>query len=331
MNVIRHPRLLQLWLMLMLLCPALTEAAPDLPSWQNTAARQAIVRFVEAVSEQGSKDFVPVPERIAVFDNDGTLWSEQPLYFQLLFALDEVRRLAPRHPDWATTQPFQAVLGNDRQALAAAGEDGMNRIIAVTHTGMSSAAFASAVQAWLATARHPTTGRRYTEMVYQPMLELLDYLRAHQFKTYIVSGGEVGFMRVWAEQVYGIPPEQVIGSRFVGRFEDHDGQLQVIRTARLEHNDDGPGKPESIDALIGRRPLLAFGNSDGDLQMLQWTAARPGPSLVGLVHHTDAQREWAYDRHSSIGHLDQALDAAQRSGWTVVDMARDWKRIYPFN
>jgi len=326
----RKPQTL-VWLTLLLLGPLVAQGAPDLPSWQDTAPRQAIVQFVDAVTTPGSADFVAIPERIAVFDNDGTLWSEQPLYFQVLFALDEVKRLAPQHPDWQTTQPFKAVLDNDHKALAATGLDGMNRIIAATHTGMSSEAFAATVKAWLAKARHPNSGRPYTEMVYQPMLELLDYLRARQFKLYIVSGGEVGFMRVWAEEVYGIPPEQVIGSRFVGQFQDHGGQLQIIRTAKLEHNDDGPGKPESIDALIGRRPILAFGNSDGDLQMLQWTAARQGKSLIGLVHHTDAKREWAYDRSSSIGRLDKALDAADQNGWTVIDMARDWKRVHPFD
>lgn len=326
----RKPHTL-VWLTLLLLGPLLAQAAPDLPSWQDTAPRQAIVQFVDAVTTPGSADFVAVPERIAVFDNDGTLWSEQPLYFQVLFALDEVKRLAPQHPEWQTTQPFKAVLDNDQKALAGTGLDGMNRIIAATHTGMSSETFAAAVKAWLAKSRHPTTGRPYTEMVYQPMLELLDYLRARQFKLYIVSGGEAGFMRVWAEEVYGIPPEQVIGSRFVGQFQNRDGQLQIIRTAKLEYNDDGPGKPESIDALIGRRPIIAFGNSDGDLQMLQWTAARKGKSLLGLVHHTDAQREWAYDRSSSVGRLDKALDIARQNGWTVIDMARDWKRVHPFD
>jgi phosphoglycolate phosphatase-like HAD superfamily hydrolase len=319
------------WLVFILLSPALARAADDLRSWQDTAPRQAIVQFVEEVTKEGSPDFIPVPSRIAVFDNDGTLWSEQPLYFQVLFALDEVRRMAPAHPEWKTTQPFQAVLENDHKALAATGMHGMNKIIGATHTGMSSDTFNASVKAWLATARHPKSGRPYTEMVYQPMLELLDYLRAHQFKLFIVSGGEVGFMRVWAEEVYGIPPEQVIGSRFVGQFQDREGDLQIIRTAKLEHNDDGPGKPESIDALIGRRPVLAFGNSDGDLQMLQWTAAGKGKSFVGLLHHTDAKREWAYDRTSDIGRLDKALDAAQNHHWNVVDMAADWKQIYPFD
>jgi phosphoglycolate phosphatase-like HAD superfamily hydrolase len=329
MITVTRKSVLFVWLLLCM--PLLVQAAEQLPSWQDTGPRQALVQFVKNVTLDGSPDFIPVPARIAVFDNDGTLWSEQPMYFQVLFALDEVKRLAPQHPDWQTTQPFKAVLENDHKALAATGMDGMNRIIGVTHTGMSGAAFTDSVKAWLAKARHPKSGRPYTEMVYQPMLELLDYLRAHQFKVFIVSGGEVGFMRAWAEEVYGIPPEQVIGSRFVGQFRNSNGQLQILRTAHLEHNDDGPGKPESIDALIGRRPVLAFGNSDGDLQMLQWTAAAKGKSFVGLVHHTDGKREWAYDRTSDIGRLDKALDAATANHWTVVDMAADWKRIYPFD
>jgi phosphoglycolate phosphatase-like HAD superfamily hydrolase len=319
-----------MWLAVLALSPSFGQAG-DLESWQQTAPRQALIQFVEAVTAPGSQDFIPVPARIAVFDNDGTLWSEQPMYFQFLFALDEVKRMAPAHPEWRTTQPFKAVLDNDQKALAATGMDGLNRIILATHTGMSSEKFDASVKAWLAKARHPKSGRAYTEMVYQPMLELLAYLRAHQFKVFIVSGGEVGFMRAWVEEVYGISPEQVIGSRFTARFQNRDGQLQIIRTAKLEHNDDGPGKPESIDALIGRRPVLAFGNSDGDLQMLQWTAASSGKSFVGLVHHTDAKREWAYDRASNIGRLDKALDAAIANHWTVVDMAADWKRIYPFD
>jgi hypothetical protein len=322
--------LLLAWLIAITLNPVISEASDDLQSWQDTAPRQAIIQFVESVTQEGSTDFVPVPARIAVFDNDGTLWSEQPMYFEFLFALDEVKRMAPDHPEWKTTQPFKAVLENDHQGLAATGMEGLNHIIGATHTGMSSATFDASVKAWLAKARHPNSGRPYTEMVYQPMLELLDYLRAHQFKVFIVSGGEVGFMRAWVEEVYGIPPEQVIGSRFVGQLQTKDGQLQITRTPKLEHNDDGPGKPESIDALIGRRPVLAFGNSDGDLQMLQWTAASKGKSFVGLVHHTDAKREWAYDRTSDIGRLDKALDAATADHWNIVDMARDWKRVYPF-
>lgn len=315
-------------LLLLLTLPAL--AADPLPSWNEGPSKQQIIDFVQAVTVEGSKDYVKPAERIAVFDNDGTLWTEQPAYFEVLFAFDEVKRLAPQHPEWKTTQPFQAVLEGDHQALAAAGMQGLLKIIGATHTGISTQAFIDNARHWLKQARHPKTGKPFDQMIYQPMLEMLDYLRSQQFKTYIVSGGDTAFMRAFAEEVYGIPPEQVIGSNFVTQFQLNDGQPQVLRTAKLAHNDDGPGKPESIDAVIGRRPILAFGNSDGDLQMLQWTAAGSGKRLMGLVHHTDAKREWAYDRNSQVGRLDKALDLAKANGWTVVDMAREWRRIYPF-
>ncbi len=315
-------------LLILLSLPAL--AADPLPSWNEGARKQQIIDFVQAVTVEGSKDYVKPAERIAVFDNDGTLWTEQPAYFEVLFAFDEVKRLAPQHPDWKTTQPFQAVLEGDHQALAQSGMDGLLKIIGATHTGVSTEAFIDNAKNWLKQARHPKTGKPFNQMIYQPMLEMLDYLRSQQFKTYIVSGGDTAFMRAFAEEVYGVPPEQVIGSNFVTQFQLNNGQPQVLRTARLAHNDDGPGKPESIDAIIGRRPILAFGNSDGDLQMLQWTAAGSGKRFMGLVHHTDAKREWAYDRHSSVGRLDKALDQARTQHWTVVDMASDWRRIYPF-
>lgn len=320
------------WLFsLLLMLPLLVQAADPLPSWYNGASRQAIEQFVAAVTTEGSKDYVAPAERIAVFDNDGTLWSEQPMYFEVLFALDEVKRLAPQHPEWKTQQPFKAVLDGDQKALAASGKDGMVKIIVATHAGVSTEDFIAQTRRWLATAKHPKTSKPYTEMVYQPMLELLQYLRANGFKTYIVSGGEVAFMRAFAEEVYGIPPEQVIGTTLDTRFEDRNGSLSIQRLPKLAHNDDGPGKPVSIDALIGRRPILAFGNSDGDLQMLQWTKAGPGKRFAGLVHHTDAKREWAYDRDSKVGRLDKALTTATRNGWTVVDMAREWQRVYPFD
>ena len=315
-------------LLLLLTLPAL--AADPLPSWNEGPSKQQIISFVQAVTLEGSKDYVKPAERIAVFDNDGTLWTEQPAYFEVLFAFDEVKRLAPQHPEWKTTQPFQAVLEGDHQALAATGMQGLLKIIGATHTGISTEAFIDNARHWLKQARHPKTGKPYDQMIYQPMLEMLDYLRSQQFKTYIVSGGDTAFMRAFAEEVYGIPPEQVIGSNFVTQFQLNGGQPQVLRTAKLAHNDDGPGKPESIDAIIGRRPILAFGNSDGDLQMLQWTAAGSGKRLMGLVHHTDAQREWAYDRNSQVGRLDKALDLARTQNWTVVNMASEWRRIYPF-
>ncbi|UVJ46271.1 haloacid dehalogenase-like hydrolase [Pseudomonas sp. LS1212] len=318
-------------LALTLLLPMLAQAAEPLESWKDGSSKASIMAFVEAVTRDGSTDFVAPAERIAVFDNDGTLWSEQPGYFQVLFAFDEVRRLAPEHPEWKEQQPFKAVLENDHQALAAAGMDGLMKIVGATHTGITTEAFSANAKAWLAKARHPKSSRPYTEMVFQPMLELLDYLRANGFKTYIVSGGEVAFMRTFAEEVYGIPPEQVIGTTFVTQFQPGDGNPSILRTPRLAHNDDGPGKPQSIDSIIGRRPVLAFGNSDGDLQMLQWTAAGKGKRFMGLVHHTDSKREWAYDRQSKIGKLDKALDEANAKGWTVVDMASEWSRIYPFD
>ena len=318
-------------LLFALALPLLAQASEPLPSWNNGPAKQNIIAFVQAVTDQHSKDFVQPADRIAVFDNDGTLWSEQPMYFELLFALDEVKRNAPQHPEWKTTQPFKAVLENDHKALAAAGMDGIIKIFGATHTGMTTEAFDDYAKTWLSQARHPKTGKPYTEMIFQPMLEMLDYLRSQDFKTYIVSGGDTGFMRAFAEKVYGIPPEQVIGTTFVTAFQFKDGKASILRTRKLAHNDDGPGKPESIDAVIGKRPILAFGNSDGDLQMLQWTAAGPGKRFMGLVHHTDARREWAYDRKSDIGRLDKALDEANSRGWTVVDMATEWRRIYPFD
>lgn len=318
-------------LLLTLALPLLAQANEPLPSWNDGPAKNSIIEFVQAVTDPSSKDFVRPAERIAVFDNDGTLWSEQPAYFELLFAFDEVKRTAAQHPEWKTTQPFKAVLENDHKALAASGMDGLLKIVGATHSGMTTEAFDDYAKTWFSQARHPKTGKPYTEMIFQPMLEMLDYLRSQNFKTYIVSGGDTGFMRAFAEKVYGIAPEQVIGTTFVTSYQFKDGKASIVRTPKVAHNDDGPGKPVSIDAVIGRRPILAFGNSDGDLQMLQWTAAGPGKRLMGLVHHTDAKREWAYDRQSNIGRLDKALDEAKSRGWTVVDMASEWRRIYPFD
>ncbi|MFJ7284613.1 HAD family hydrolase [Pseudomonas sp. NPDC099000] len=331
MNDISLVRRSTRWLWLVLLWPLLLHAAEPLPSWREGPSKHAIVEFVQAVTADGSKDFVPSAARIAVFDNDGTLWSEQPLYFQMLFALEEVKRLAPQHPEWQQQQPFKAVLDNDQKTLADSGMEGLMKIIDATHTEISTQAFLANVRAWLAKAVHPKTHKPYTEMVYQPMLELLAYLRANGFKTYIVSGGEVEFMRAWTEEVYGVPPEQVIGTTFTGEYQYNAGKPVIMRTPKLAHNDDGPGKPVSIDAVIGRRPIFAFGNSDGDQQMLQWTAAGDGKRFMGLVHHTDAQREWAYDRESKVGKLDKVLDEARAQNWTVVDMAKEWGKIYPFD
>lgn len=305
--------------------------ADPLPSWNDGPARRTLLDFVARTTTMGSPDWVPVPERIACFDNDGTLWTEQPMYVQMAFALDRVRALAPRHPQWGTQEPFRSVLAGDRDALAALGETGFVQIIAATHAGLTTEEFTKSVVDWLATARHPRFKRPYTDLVYQPMLELLALLRANGFKTFIVSGGGIEFMRPWTERAYGIPPEQVVGSAGVTKFQlKPDGVPVLIKEAKVQFLDDGPGKAEGIDQFIGRRPVLAFGNSDGDQQMLQWTAAGSGARFMGLVHHTDAVREYAYDRPSPIGQLDKAWDEALRRGWTVVDMKNDWKVIYPF-
>jgi phosphoglycolate phosphatase-like HAD superfamily hydrolase len=304
--------------------------ADPLPSWSDGAAKQNLVRFVQAVTDAGSPQHVPREARIAVFDNDGTLWSEQPMYFQVRFAFDRVKALAPKHPDWKTRQPFQGILENDMKAVAATGERALGELIAATHAGMTTDEFAEIVRDWLARARHQRFQRPYTDLVYQPMLELLVYLRANGFKTYIVSGGGADFMRAFTEQVYGIPPEQVVGSVGETRFEMRNGKPVLVKLPRINLMDDKAGKPVGIHRFIGRRPILAFGNSDGDHQMLQWTAAGDGARFMGLVRHTDGEREWAYDRQSSIGRLDKALDEALQKGWTVVDMKRDWRVIYPF-
>ncbi len=307
-----------------------TRAADPLPSWNDGAARKSILQFVERTTRAGSPDFVPPAERIAVFDNDGTLWAEQPIYFQTFFLVERVKALAPQHPEWKTQEPFAAVLKGDLQGALAGGERAVAQLYMATHAGMTSEEFARSASDWIATAKHPKTGRLLTEMVYQPMLELLACLRANGFKTFIVSGGGIEFMRPWSERVYGIPPEQVIGSSIKTKFELRDGKPVLVRLPELNFMDDGPGKPVGIQMHIGRRPLAAFGNSDGDLPMFQWTAAGPGPRLCVYVRHTDADREWAYDRVSNIGRLDKGLDEARAKGWTVVDMKADWKRVFAF-
>ena len=305
-------------------------AADDpLPSWNDGAAKRAIVDFVQRVTTSGGQDFVPERERIATFDNDGTLWAEQPMYFQLAFAFDRVKALAPQHPEWQEQEPFKSILKDDVKTALAGGEAALMKVLVATHAGMTTAEFTQTVTDWAATARHPRFNRLYTECVYQPMLELLAYLRSNGFKTYIVSGGGIEFMRPWTEQVYGIPPEQVVGSSGKTKFELRDGKPVLLRLPELDFIDDKEGKPVGINKFIGRRPILAFGNSDGDHQMLQWTAAGSGPRFMGLVHHTDAEREWAYDRTSHIGRLDKALDEALAKGWTVVSMKDDWKTIFP--
>ena len=315
--------------LVMVLAAAAVRAADPLPSWNEGASRTAIMDFVARVTTPGSPDFVAEPERIAVFDNDGTLWSEQPMYFQLLFALDRVKALAPQHPEWKTQEPFASLLKGDVKSALAGGEHAALEIVMATHAGITTADFETIVKDWIATARHPKTGRPYTGMVYQPMLELLAYLRANGFKTFIVSGGGIEFMRPWTEKIYGIPPEQVVGSSIKTKFEMRDGKPVLVRLPQVNFVDDKEGKPVGINEHIGRRPIAAFGNSDGDLQMLEWTTAGDGARLGMLVHHTDAAREWAYDRKSTFGRLDKGLDEAQAKGWTLVDMKQDWKVIYP--
>ena len=302
-----------------------------LASWNDGAAKQSIVSFVTRVTTQGGPDFVPQDQRIATFDNDGTLWIEQPMYVQLAFILDRVRVLAPQNPAWKTKQPYKAVLDGDMKALAASGEKGLVELMAVTHAGMTSDEFSRIVTDWLATARQPKFNKPYTELVYQPMLEVLAYLRANSFKTFIVSGGGIEFMRPWSERIYDIPPEQVIGSSIKTRFEMRDGRPVLMRLAQINFIDDKTGKPVGINQHIGRRPIAAFGNSDGDLEMLQWTTMSGSGARFGLiVHHTDAEREYAYDRQSHVGKLDKALDAAAVNKWTVADMKKDWKRVFAF-
>jgi phosphoglycolate phosphatase-like HAD superfamily hydrolase len=324
-----NPAIRSLTLILFALSSLSATAADSLPSWNDGATKERIVEFVEAVTREGGKDFVPPDDRIAVFDNDGTLWSEQPLYFQLAFALDRVKALAPRHPEWKTTEPFKSVLAGDMKGVAASGHKGVAQIVAASHAGNTSEEFEQIVKDWIATAKHPKWNRRYDELVFQPMLELLDYLRANGFKTYIVSGGGVEFIRAFAERVYGIPPEQVIGSSIKTEYQVRDGKPVIARLPEIDFVDDKEGKPVGIHKFIGRRPVMAFGNSDGDFQMLEWTTSGDGARLGAIVHHTDAEREYAYDRDSKIGQLVRGLDEADKRGWLVIDMKKDWKTIYP--
>jgi phosphoglycolate phosphatase-like HAD superfamily hydrolase len=300
-----------------------------LPSWNDGKAKQSIIDFVTRVTKKDGPDYVEPQARVATFDNDGTLWIEQPVYNQSAFALDAVKAQANQHPEWKEKEPFKSVLAGDMKAVAALGEKAMLEIVAATHSGMTTVEFNERVKQWLETAKHPRFKVAYTDLVYQPMLELLNYLRGNDFKTFIVSGGGVEFMRNFADKTYGIPPEQVIGSSGVTQYEMRDDHPVLVKMPKVLFVDDGPGKPEGINHFIGRQPIFAFGNSDGDKQMLEWTAACKGACFMGLVHHTDAEREYAYDRESSIGKLDKALDEALAKGWTVVDMKNDWKTIFP--
>ena len=313
-----------------LVLAATVRAADPLPSWNDTAPKKSIIEFVEKVTKAGSADFVPVPERIATFDNDGCLWAEQPMYFQVIFIFERIKALAPEHPEWKSTEPFASVLKDDVKGALAGGEKAVLEMAMATHAGMTTEEFEKIANDWITTAKHPKTGKLYTEMVYQPMLELLAYLRANEFKTFIVSGGGIEFMRPWSERVYGIPPEQVVGSSIKTKFEMRDGKPVIVRIPEMNFIDDKEGKPIGIQSHIGRRPIASFGNSDGDLQMHQWTQAGDGPRFSLYVHHTDAEREWAYDRDSHIGRLDKGLAEAKKNGWTVVDMKSDWKKIFAF-
>ncbi|MBL4600427.1 MAG: haloacid dehalogenase-like hydrolase [Rhizobiaceae bacterium] len=301
-----------------------------LPSWQDGATKNSIISFVDKVTKIGGPDFIEPADRVAVFDNDGTLWSEQPIYFQLAFALDRVKALAPKHPEWKDTQPFKAVLENDTKALIKSGKRGLMELMMASHVGMSTDQFAEIVDAWISSAMHPKTGKLYSEMVFQPMIELLGYLRENGFMTYIVSGGGIEFMRPWTYRVYGVPPEQVIGSSVKVKYEMKDGNPVLTRLPEINFIDDKAGKPVGIHYHIGKRPVMAFGNSDGDFEMLEWTTSASGARFGLLVHHDDAKREYAYDRKSHIGQLDRGLDEAPKRGWSITSMKSDWKCIYKY-
>jgi hypothetical protein len=305
-------------------------AADSLPSWNDGPAKRSVVSFVERVTKEGGPDFVPAADRIATFDNDGTLWSEQPYYVQVAYALDRIKALSATHPEWRDKPLFRAALERDLKPILGGTPRDRLELIAASHAGMSTDEFEQIVRDWLAMARHPRFDRPYTDLAYQPMLELLAYLRASGFKTYIVSGGGIEFMRPWTQPIYGIPPEQVIGSAIRIRYDLRDGRPVLIRLAEIEFIDDGAGKPVGIQRTIGRRPIAAFGNSDGDYEMLRWTTSGPGPRLGLIVHHTDAAREWAYDRESAVGRLARALEDAPKYGWVVTDMKDDWKVVFAF-
>jgi phosphoserine phosphatase len=314
----------------LLLTTGIARAADSLTLWNEGRPKSAIIEFVNRVTQEGGPDFVPPAQRIAVFDNDGTLWCEQPMYVQLAFSLDRVKSLAPHHPKWKEREPFKAVLKDDLKALAASGKKGLEELLMATHAGMTTDEFSVVAKDWLARAKHPRFHRLYTECVYSPMLELLSFLRANGFKTYIVSGGGVELIRAFSDRVYGVPSEQVIGSTIKTRFEVRDGKPVLVREAAIDFIDDKAGKPVAINKFIGRRPLMAFGNSDGDFEMLEWTTAGLGPRFGLLVHHTDAAREYAYDRKTLFGRLHRGLDEAEKRGWILVDMKRDWKRVFAF-
>jgi hypothetical protein len=314
-----------------MLVTARADAETDpLPSWSDTAPKAAILEFVRRVSTEGSSSYVPEERRVAVFDNDGTLWVEQPMYTQLAFAIDRVKQEADKHPEWTTTQPFQAVLENDVKALKEVGEKGLLELVMATHAGMDVSDFEDTVRSWIGQATDPRFHRKYTDLVYKPMLEVLDFLRANGFRIYIVSGGGIEFMRPWTLDVYGVAPDQVIGSSIKTIYEVQDGVPRLLRSRSVNFVNDGPGKPVGINDHIGIRPIAAFGNSDGDFEMLQWTTSGAGLTLGVVIHHTDAEREYAYDRKSDFGHLDKVLEAAGANKWVVVSMKDDWRTVFSF-
>jgi phosphoglycolate phosphatase-like HAD superfamily hydrolase len=312
----------------MIASAAVAQTPNEMPSWNVGTARQAIISFVNSVTDEGSADYVPPAHRIAVFDNDGTLWAEQPFYFQLAYAVDRINALAPQHPEWKTEDPFKSVLAGDMETALAGGTHAILQLVMASHAGITGGEFEATVRDWLRTARHPNTGRPYTGMIYQPMLELLDYLRENDFKIFIVSGGGIDFMRVFAEETYGVPPEQVVGSSLKAKYEVRESGPAIVKLPEMSFIDDKEGKPVGIHHHIGRRPIFAAGNSDGDFQMLEWTTSGPGARFGLLVHHDDAVREWAYDRDSHIGRLDRGLDEARDRGWIVVSMKRDWASVF---
>lgn len=302
-----------------------------LPSWNDTQTKENIIAFVHSITDENSSDYVEVKDRIATFDNDGNLWAEQPYYYQLKFAIDQIKSMSVDHPEWKDDVTFNAAINDDIPGILQQGKEGLVKIMMTSHAGMSVEDFERSVASWINTAVHPTTGRHYNEMIYQPMLELLDYLRANEFKVFIVSGGGIEFMRVWAEDAYDVPKDQIIGSTIKTEYLVNDGDPVIMRLPELDFNDDKEGKPISINKFIGRKPIFASGNSDGDLRMMQYTASGDGKRFMLYLHHTDAEREWAYDRDSHIGKLDKGLDEAKKNGWTVIDMSKDWKVIYPFD
>jgi hypothetical protein len=309
---------------------ASSSSSDPLPSWNDGPVKKSILNFVTSVTREGSPDFIPVADRIATFDNDGTLWSEQPMYFQLFYAIDQVKAMGPKHPEWSNKQPFKSVLENNMDELMKQGEKGLLQIVAASHSGMTTDEFEATINKWIDTAKNPVKQKLYKDLIYQPMLELVKYLQANRFKTFIVSGGGVDFMRAWAEGVYGIPKDQIVGSSIKAKYDYNDGNPIIRKLPEVDFIDDKDGKPVGIAKFIGRRPVFAAGNSDGDLQMLQWTASNKYKNFELYIHHTDAIREWAYDRKSHIGTFDKGLDEAIAKKWVIADMKNDWKVIYPF-